>query len=201
MASPPTPPSRPPSGAIVFLLGFMGAGKTTVGAALGESLGRPVVDLDARVEAAAGLSIVEIFARHGEAFFRQLEFQTLQEVSSRPAQVVCLGGGTYCRPEAVELVNRTGFSVWLDCPAEELARRCLGMHPPRPLARDAREFVALNQRRLEFYRQAHARVSTAGRPVAAVVAEIVEILRWKGMLGEAPTNGMQTEHRTSNIER
>jgi shikimate kinase len=160
-----------------------------------------VVDLDARVEAAAGLSIVEIFARHGEAFFRQLEFQALQEVSARPGLVVCLGGGTYCRPEAVELVNRTGFSVWLDCPAEELARRCLGMHPPRPLARDAREFAALNQRRLEFYRQAHARVSTAGRPVAAVVAEIVEILRWKGMLGEAPTNGIQTEHRTSNIER
>ena len=201
MASPPIPPSRPPAGAIVYLLGFMGAGKTTVGAALGESLGRPVVDLDARVEAAAGLSIVEIFARHGEAFFRQLEFQALQEVSARPGQVVCLGGGTYCRPESVELVNRTGFSVWLDCPAEELARRCLGMHPPRPLARDAREFAALNQRRLEFYRQAHARVSTAGRPVAAVVAEIVEILRWKGMLGEAPTNGIQTEHRTSNIER
>ena len=201
MASPPIPPSRPPAGAIVYLLGFMGAGKTTVGAVLGESLGRPVVDLDARVEAAAGLSIVEIFARHGEAFFRQLEFQALQEVSARPGQVVCLGGGTYCRPEAVEMVNRTGFSVWLDCPAEELARRCLGMHPPRPLARDAREFAALNQRRLEFYRRAHARVSTAGRPVAAVVAEIVEILRWKGMLGEAPTNGIQTEHRTSNIER
>ena len=101
----------------------------------------------------------------------------------------------------MELVNRTGFSVWLDCPAEELARRCLGLHPPRPLARDAREFAALHQRRLEFYRQAHARVSTAGRPVAAVVAEIVEILRWKGMLGETNGAGRGSEHRTSNIER
>lgn len=192
----PASPSPPPAGASVYLLGFMGAGKTTVGAALAERLGCPVVDLDARVEAAAGLSVVEIFARHGEAFFRQLEFQTLQEVSARPGQVVCLGGGTYCRPEAVELVNRTGFSVWLDCPVEELARRCLGLHPPRPLARDAREFATLHGRRLEFYRQAHARVSTAGRPVAAVVAEIIEILRWKGMLGESNGAGRQSEHRT-----
>ena len=199
----PAPASSPlpPAGATVYLLGFMGAGKTTVGAALAQSLGRPVVDLDARVEAAAGLSIVEIFARQGEPFFRQLEFQALQEISARPGQVVCLGGGTYCRPEAVELVNRTGFSVWLDCPVEELARRCLGLHPPRPLARAAREFAALHQRRLEFYRQAHARVSTAGRPVAAVVAEIIEILRWKGMLGDSNSLGRESEHRTSNIER
>ena len=197
----PAAPSLPPAGASVYLLGFMGAGKTTVGAALAERLGRPAVDLDARVEAAAGLSVVEIFARHGEAFFRQLEFQTLQEVSARTGQVVCLGGGTYCRPEAVELVNRTGFSVWLDCPVEELARRCLGLHPPRPLARDACEFAALHGRRLEFYRQAHARVSTAGRPVAAVVAEIIEILRWKGMLGDSNSLGRESEHRTSNIER
>ena len=200
MPSPASPP-LPPAGATVYLLGFMGAGKTTVGAALAERLGRPAVDLDARVEAAAGLSVVEIFARHGEAFFRQLEFRTLQEVSAWPGQVVCLGGGTYCRPEAVELVNRTGFSVWLDCPVEELARRCLGLHPPRPLARDAREFAALHGCRLEFYRQAHARVSTAGRPVAAVVAEIVEILRWKGMLGDLNGVGRGSEHRTSNIER
>jgi shikimate kinase len=125
----------------------------------------------------------------------------LQEISARPGRVVCLGGGTYCRPEAVELVNRTGFSVWLDCPAEELARRCLGLHPPRPLARDAREFAALYQRRLEFYRQAHARVSTAGRGVAAVVAEIVEILRWKGLLADLEGPRPESERRTSNIER
>ena len=201
MSIQPPDPDVAPRGAIVSLLGFMGAGKSTVGQALGERLGLPVVDLDARVEAAAGLSIVEIFARHGETFFRQLEARALEQASREPGRVVCLGGGTFCRPEAVELVNATGVSIWLDCPVEELARRCLDLHPARPLARDEREFAVLYGRRLEFYRQAHVRVSTAGRAVAAVVAEIVEILRWKGVLGEAAPPDSPAEPRTSNLER
>jgi shikimate kinase len=173
---------RLPATRNIYLVGFMGAGKTSVAAALARLTGAAAIDLDGLVETAADLPVVEIFRRHGEPHFRLLELQCLREVAGRGGQVVALGGGTFSQPEAAALVQGSGVAVWLDCPLDELVRRCVSLHAPRPLARSEADFRALYAARLPHYRLAPFRVDTGGRTIAAVAAEIVEILNWKGLL-------------------
>jgi len=173
---------RLPATRNIYLVGFMGAGKTSVAAELARLVTAAAVDLDHLVEAAAGLPVVEIFRRHGEPHFRLLELQCLREVAGRGGQVVALGGGTFSQADVVELAQGSGVAVWLDCPLDELVRRCVSHHAPRPLARSETDFRALHAARLPHYRLAPFRVDTGGRTIAAVAAEIAEILSWKGLL-------------------
>ena len=173
------------AGGNIYLVGFMGAGKSSVAAALGARLGWPVADTDASIEHQSGLSIMDIFRLHGEAHFRYLEQQLMQSLSRERRLVVALGGGTFCFPEMVELINGSGCSIWLDCPLEELVRRCASFHPPRPLARDETAFRRLFEARLTFYAQAHCRVQASSRTIVQVVAEIEDILRWRGLADAA----------------
>lgn len=167
----------------IFLLGFMGSGKTTVGSRLAGRLGRPFVDLDGRIEAAAGCPISEIFQREGEAAFRARETRTLSEllaqVKSTPGPVIALGGGAFAQPGNRELLDRWGgLTVFLECPLEELMARCAGLQH-RPLFGDPVAFERLYQERLPAYRQALFTVSTAsGTPDQ--VAETIA-----GMLAQA----------------
>lgn len=172
MTTAPTPIRR-----LIFLLGFMGCGKTTVGQRLARRLGWSFVDLDAEVERRQGRTIKQIFDEHGEAYFRQAERTVLEAILGRAreeATVVALGGGTVAQPANFDLVRANGgITVWLQCPVEELQRRCRGVSN-RPLFQDAVGFRRLYEQRLPYYQQADFCIP-ADRPDPELVVE--DILR------------------------
>lgn len=157
----------------------MGSGKSTVGRLLAAQTGCRFVDLDERIEEAAGISIREFFERHGEPPFRALEQETLERVlgeisESGAAAVVALGGGTFAQPRNQEVLRDAGAAVlWLDCPLEELIRRCATM-THRPLFRDEASLRRLYEERLPSYRSADARVESGGEP-REVISRILEL--------------------------
>src|ERR1700740_2573569 len=131
---------RPPQSRrqVLSLAGFMGSGKTTVGTLLARQLAWRFVDLDDRIEEAAGLRIPEIFARFGEPAFRQMEAGQLRAALGRAAEqkeslVLALGGGTYAQAGAPEFLRAAGVPViWLDASPDVLLARCMTM-TGRPL--------------------------------------------------------------------
>lgn len=173
----------PPRAVIICLAGFMGAGKTTIGTRLARQLGWRFVDLDDRIEEAAGITIPEFFGRHGEPAFRQLEADQLRAalgraVEFRESTILALGGGTYAQPGAPEFLRNSGVPViWLDTPLELLLSRCMTM-TGRPLFRDEASFRALYAQRLPSYELADVRVDSSG-DAAVVVAEIIR----RGIVG------------------
>jgi shikimate kinase len=168
---------------MLCLAGFMGSGKTTVGTLLARQLAWRFVDLDDRIEAAAGLRIPEIFERLGEPAFRQIEADQLRATLGRVFEfnesiVLALGGGTYAQAGAPEFLRAGNVPViWLDSPVEVLLARCMTM-TGRPLFRDENSFRALYAQRLPSYQQAEHRVDSAGEP-GRVVAEILS----RGIVG------------------
>jgi shikimate kinase len=173
------PPLRVPLARvpILGLAGFMGSGKTTVGTLLAQHLAWRFVDLDDRIEEAAGLTIPEIFERLGEPAFRKLEADQLRAVLGRASEhkestVLALGGGTYAQPGCPEFLRAAGAPVlWLDSPLELLLSRCMTM-TGRPLFRDEASFRALYAQRLPSYQLANSRVDSSAEPTQ-VVAEIL----------------------------
>jgi shikimate kinase len=164
---------------VLCLAGFMGSGKTTVGALLARQLAWRFVDLDHRIEEAAGLRIPEIFERLGEPAFRQMEADQLRAALGRAAEhkesaVLALGGGTYAQAGAPEFLRAAGVPViWLDASPDVLLNRCMTM-TGRPLFRDEPSFRTLYAQRLPSYQQADHRVDSSGEP-ARVVAEILRL--------------------------
>lgn len=160
----------------LFLVGFMGAGKTSVGRSLGRRLRWSFEDLDDRIQAASGRSITEIFRDSGEAEFRRLETAALlgllRELSSGP-RVVALGGGAFAQPENAALLESAGAPViFLDGSVEELFRRCRHEQRERPLLHDAEQFRELYERRRSSYLKASSHVDTTGKDVDQVAAEV-----------------------------
>jgi len=155
----------------------MGSGKTTVGTLLARQLAWRFVDLDDRIEQAAGLRIPEIFERLGEPAFRQMEADQLRAALGRVFEwkesiVLALGGGTYAQLGAPEFLRAASVPVvWLDSPVEVLLARCMAM-TGRPLFRDEASFRELYCQRLPSYQQADYRVDSSGDP-SLVVAEIL----------------------------
>ena len=176
----------------MFLVGFMGSGKNTVGQELARRLAWEFVDLDARIEAREGQTIPEIFRLQGEAAFRSAETNALRDLVTNALHrdsVVALGGGTFAQENNRELL-RSWPSIFLDAPPEELWRRCLqddagagsGSATPgerRPLRRDPEQFARLHAERLPYYRQASLVVQTSGKEIAAVCLEIESALQLK----------------------
>ena len=160
---------------LIYLLGFMGSGKTTVGALLARELGWPFIDLDATLEAGQGMTIRDIFEQAGEPFFRQIEHAALVEVARKEPAVIALGGGTFVQRPNIDLIRQTrGATIWLDCPIEELWQRCSTMDN-RPLFRDWESFSKLYEQRLPYYRQAEFRITAGGRPPEDIVQEILRL--------------------------
>lgn len=173
----PNPPSAKP--AAVYLVGFMGSGKTTIGLKLAQRLAWKFVDLDVVIEQQEGRSIAEIFARAGEAAFRKKENETLLRVMEESGQgggrVVALGGGTFAQAANFELLqNAKAITIWLECPLEELLLRCALM-TNRPLFRDEASFRQLYEQRLPFYRQAAFTVQTEASDPGEVVNRILSL--------------------------
>ena len=177
MNQPFIPRDPAPRTPVLCLAGFMGSGKSTIGSRLAQQLGWRLVDLDERIEAAAGLTIPQFFERHGELAFRQLEAEQLRAALGRSLErqeptILALGGGTYAQLGAPEFLRNSGIPVlWLDAPVEVLLSRCMTM-TGRPLFRDEASFRALHAQRIASYRLADFRVDSSGDP-AEVVAEIL----------------------------
>jgi shikimate kinase len=160
---------------LIYILGFMGCGKSTVGGLLAEQLGWSFIDLDTTIEAGQGASVREIFDRAGESFFREIERAALVEVSKTEPAVVALGGGTFVQKPNIEFIRENGgTTVWLDCSIQELVRRCEGKND-RPLFRDPLSFARLLDQRLPYYELAEFRVSTEGRSPEEVVDQILRL--------------------------
>lgn len=120
----------------IVLVGMMGAGKTAIGTELARRFGVAFRDSDAEIEAAAAMSITEIFARDGEAFFRARETEVLGRLLAGPPAVISTGGGAWMGAGNRETIGRAGLSVWLDCDLDLLWQR-VRQRPTRPLLQTA----------------------------------------------------------------
>jgi shikimate kinase len=162
----------------IYLAGFMGSGKTSVGESLAREIKWPFIDLDRVIESGQGLTIRQIFENSGEPFFREIERAALAEISKIQPAVIALGGGTFVQPANLSLIRETGgTTIWLDCPAEELRERCAQMDS-RPLFRDDQSFFQLLQQRLPYYRLADHRIATGGQEPGEVVQKILRLNIW-----------------------
>jgi shikimate kinase len=159
----------------LYLVGFMGAGKTTVARAVGRRLGWRVEDIDERIESRERKSVAAIFAQHGEPYFRQLERQVLGDLLPDRQIVIATGGGTFAETDNRAVMLADGAVAWLDVPLPRLLERL----PPdgrRPLAADRTRMEQLFARRQLAYAEAHVRVDGT-RPIPEVVEHL---LAWIG---------------------
>jgi shikimate kinase len=170
----------------VFLIGFMGAGKSSVGRALADQLGWTFEDLDDRIERRERRKVPQIFRESGESEFRRAEHAALrelsQEVSEGAERIVALGGGAFVQKRNARLVEAGGVpTVFLDADVEELWRRCKqqaeqqGME--RPLLGSLGGFRDLYETRKPHYLKASFRQETGGKTVERIAAELVQALR------------------------
>jgi shikimate kinase len=165
---------------LLVLVGFMGAGKTSVGRELAKFLQWDFIDLDEVIEQREGRTVQQIFAEDGEAHFREIERRKLEQVlrQSSGDSVVSVGGGAFAQPGCVELIGKCGaISVLLDAPVEELRRRVRMGNSVRPLAADRARFFELYKERRSAYERAHNRFDTAGKSVPKVAREIAQWVR------------------------
>jgi len=163
----------------VVLVGFMGAGKTSVGQELARTLQWLFVDLDDVIRSRSGREIAEIFQQSGESEFRRLESQALKAVLSNlnSPTVLSIGGGAFVQPENRDLLrlNRTRI-VFLDAPPEILMARCRQHGVQRPLFQDENQFRQLYESRRTSYMKADLCLETSQLSVSQVAAEVVKEL-------------------------
>lgn len=145
----------------IVLTGFMGSGKSTVGPLLARRLGWRFLDVDDIIESEAGMTIAEIFARHGEPEFRDREHATIARLAAGNALVLALGGGAIERAETRDLLlNAPGtLLVHLEVELATTLARCSGTESTRPVLADQANLAARYQRRLPLYRAAHVSIA------------------------------------------
>ena len=162
----------------VILVGFMGAGKSSVGRLLARRMGRCFVETDDMIVARDGRPIPEIFRQDGEDTFRRLEAEAVDALRLKSGEVIATGGGLPCREGRMDALRELGTVVWLrGDPADLLARARRTGARPMLSGRTPEELAALYHAREPFYAQAHLTVDTAGLGVDQVVARLVGALR------------------------
>jgi shikimate kinase len=166
----------------VFIIGFMGAGKSTVSQCLAALCGMHVVDADGYLETRERRVIADIFSEDGEDHFRRLETECLAEIAQGDPCLVSCGGGVVKRPENVRIMKEAGFVVYLAVTAEVAAARIPDAQS-RPLFKNlevARRTVA--ERAPLYEAAADVRIEADNRPVSEIAAEIRDILMDRGIL-------------------
>ena len=167
-------------GNAIVLVGFMGAGKSSVGRILERMTGLPRFDTDELVGTRFGLTIAEIFEKHGEEKFREAETETLRELTGKSAAVIVTGGGMVLRPENRQLLRDLGTVILLVADEETLFAR-ISRRPTRPLLRTENPRATLNEllrTRLPLYREvAHAEVDTSSLSHEEVASRILESIQ------------------------
>ncbi len=162
----------------VILVGFMGAGKSSVGRLLARRLGRCFVETDDMITAREGRGIPEIFADRGEVYFRALEDETVRLLALKSGDVIATGGGLFCREGRPEALRTLGTVVWLAGEFDVLYERARRAGERPMLAGKSRDEVeALYRAREPYYRQADVTVDTTGIGPDQVVSRVVRVLR------------------------
>lgn len=168
--------SGAPIPAVIALLGLRGAGKTTIGRRLAKRRRVPFVELDRRIEQAADLSVGEIFALHGEEYYRRLEREVLQEVLNEGRSIVlATGGGLVATPDTYAMLRRSAVTIWLRARPEDHWNRVVRQGDRRPMANhpqamaDLRSLLAVRE---PLYALADHTVDTSSASVEKIVAAI-----------------------------
>lgn len=159
----------------IYLVGFMGAGKSSVARALSRRLGWRAVDIDEMIEQRERQTVAAIFAKHGEPYFRAAERAVLLEQVPTRHLVVATGGGTFVDAQNRAVIKGDGASVWLDVPMHRIIQR-VPADGRRPLAADRTEFERLFLLRRAAYQDAHYHVDADRASIPAIVEEIVHWL-------------------------
>lgn len=164
----------------IILIGFMGSGKTTVGMQLAEAMELPFIDMDSEITKREGMAVTEIFAAHGEGYFRDLETQLLKELSSgSEPMVISAGGGMPVQPQNHSFLKQMGTVILLETSTDVLVKRLEG-DTTRPvlMGGDLRErILELQQKRAPVYEQvSDAAVNTDRKTIAQVVQEIQKLV-------------------------
>lgn len=162
----------------LYLVGFMGSGKSTVGRIVASELGWPFADLDEDIERDQKQSISSIFERRGEEEFRKLETALMQKrismIESGRPMVVALGGGAFAREENFQLLENNGITIWLDCSLEVIRKR-IESSTHRPLARDPLKLEELYHARRAGYSRADYRIEVIANDSARAAADILKL--------------------------
>jgi XRE family transcriptional regulator, aerobic/anaerobic benzoate catabolism transcriptional regulator len=164
----------------IALLGLRGAGKTTVGRKLARRLRLPFVELDQRIEQAAGLTLPEIFALHGETYYRRLERETLERVLEEGPLVLATGGGLPTSPETWSLLKRRARTVWLRAKPEDHWNRVVQQGDRRPMGDNPQAMAELRQlleAREPLYAEAEQTVDTSRLQAGGVTQAIARHIR------------------------
>src|SRR5918994_2556011 len=159
----------------LVLIGMMGAGKSSIGRKLAQRLNLPFVDADAEIERAAGMSISDIFAKHGEPYFRAGEARVIARLLEGGPQVLATGGGAFMHPQSREAIRAKGISVWLKAEYDVLMKR-IKRRSDRPLLKteDPGETLRrLKQERDPVYAEADVIVHSRDVPHEIIIAEII----------------------------
>jgi shikimate kinase len=156
----------------VVLVGMMGAGKSSVGRRLATRLGLPFVDADIEIEAAAGMTIPEIFAEHGEAYFRAGEARVIARLLEQGPQVMATGGGSVMDPKTRTLIRAKGISVWLKAELDVLLKRTK-RRGDRPLVDKLKDLLPVRE---PIYAEADITILSRDEPHETIVDEVVAAL-------------------------
>ena len=161
----------------IYVVGFMGAGKTTVGRELAARTAAPFFDLDDLVEASENMKVKDIFTRHGEPYFRKREREILRSTKHLERAVIATGGGTFTFDENIQFIQSEGLSVYLSAPYALLRNRAGAKAAERPLFRDDVSAHALYAGRIKYYKLSDITIEmrddeTAGEIVERVLLEL-----------------------------
>ena len=159
----------------IYLVGFMAAGKTSLAREVGRRLGWKIEDVDERIEARERRSIAAIFATDGEAYFRAVEREVVQELLPPRHVVVATGGGTFVDPDLRALMKGDGAVFWIDAPMGQIIDR-LPRDGSRPLAANRVQLEILYESRRVAYAQAHVRLDASRASVGGLADQVVEWL-------------------------
>lgn len=161
---------------LIYLIGYMGAGKSTIGKLLAEQLRWNFLDTDAIIENKQRCYIYEIFNKHGEEFFRKIESEILLEISKNKMAVIATGGGILIKEENQKVIKETGTSIWLKWKMENLIKNISGNKKIRPLYKDEEYFKILYQEREKLYHQADLIIECDNISSDEIIEEIVEFV-------------------------
>ena len=160
----------------IALIGLRGAGKSTLGKALADTLKRPFIELDQEIEREAGVPLAEIFSLYGQAAYRRLELRCLENVTELHAQaVIATGGSLVTEPDTFETLRSCCFTIWLEASAEEHMQRVIDQGDMRPITGREESMSYLRQileQRESLYRQADATLDTSGKTVEESLIEL-----------------------------
>ena len=180
--------AAPLGGRSIVLVGMMGSGKSSIGRRLATRLAIPFVDADGEIEAAAGMTIPEIFERHGEPYFRAGEARVIARLLDNGPQVLATGGGAFMNPDTRATIRAKGVSVWLKAEIDILIKRIKRRNDRPMLNTDdpAATLAALVAQRYPVYAEADLTVHSRDVPHDTIVDEIVAALRRRRTGGGGP---------------